>query len=168
MRNEILRWVKIVVLKTMKEKRLTHLDSEILISAGLLGYSQSLRRFDKSRGVKFKTYAEHRIKGAVLDEVRKMIGDERCKKPKPQRVDFDFESIAEENDHLLNVEVISDIKNYLKCCGFAEQEFAVIEYRIQGMNLKEISKEMKISEGRVGQILSDIRLAMADWIYSYT
>ncbi len=40
---------------------------EDLISVGLQSLIESARRFDPSRGLKFKTMAEHRIRGAMLD-----------------------------------------------------------------------------------------------------
>jgi RNA polymerase sigma factor FliA len=43
-----------------------------LISAGILGLNQAIDRFDAKKNVKFKTYASYRIKGAMVDEVRKM------------------------------------------------------------------------------------------------
>ncbi|AFS52491.1 sigma-70 family RNA polymerase sigma factor [Leptospirillum ferriphilum] len=46
------------------------LDVDDLISAGMGGLLDAARRFDPSRGIKFKTLAEHRIRGAMLDEIR--------------------------------------------------------------------------------------------------
>ena len=43
-----------------------------LISAGIVGLLDSLDKFDSKVGIKFQTYAEHRIKGSILDELRKM------------------------------------------------------------------------------------------------
>lgn len=48
------------------------LGVEDLISVGLHSLVESARRFDPSRGLKFKTMAEHRIRGAMLDEIRSM------------------------------------------------------------------------------------------------
>ena len=45
---------------------------EDLISVGLQSLVERARRFDPSRGLKFKTMAEHRIRGAMLDEIRAM------------------------------------------------------------------------------------------------
>jgi len=45
---------------------------EELISAGIVGLIDSLDKFNSEMGIKFQTYAEHRIKGAILDELRKM------------------------------------------------------------------------------------------------
>ncbi len=43
-----------------------------LMSAGIMGLLDAIDRFDPSRQVKFKTYAEFRIRGAMLDELRSM------------------------------------------------------------------------------------------------
>ena len=43
-----------------------------LISAGIMGLLDAVDRFDPSRQVQFKTYAEFRIRGAILDELRSM------------------------------------------------------------------------------------------------
>jgi RNA polymerase sigma factor for flagellar operon FliA len=41
-----------------------------LSSAGTIGLMQAVDRFDASRGARFKTYAQHRIRGAMLDYLR--------------------------------------------------------------------------------------------------
>jgi RNA polymerase sigma factor FliA len=43
-----------------------------LWSAGALGLLEAAPRFDAGRGVSFETFVEHRIRGAMLDELRKM------------------------------------------------------------------------------------------------
>ena len=43
-----------------------------LLSAGCLGLINAVDRFDPERDVNLKTYAEYRIKGAILDELRRM------------------------------------------------------------------------------------------------
>lgn len=45
-------------------------DINDLVSAGCLGLLFALERFDPQRGLDFETYAEYRIKGAILDELR--------------------------------------------------------------------------------------------------
>jgi len=44
---------------------------EDLWSAGALGLLEAARRFDPAQNVKFETFAEHRIRGAMLDELRR-------------------------------------------------------------------------------------------------
>jgi RNA polymerase sigma factor for flagellar operon FliA len=41
-----------------------------LISAGTLGLIQAIDRFEPGRGLKMNTFAEHRIRGAILDYLR--------------------------------------------------------------------------------------------------
>ena len=43
-----------------------------LWSAGALGLLDAARRFDPARDVRFETFAEHRIRGAMLDELRRL------------------------------------------------------------------------------------------------
>jgi len=43
-----------------------------LWSAGALGLLDAAKRFDAARDVRFESFAEHRIRGAMLDELRRM------------------------------------------------------------------------------------------------
>ncbi|WP_373049417.1 sigma-70 family RNA polymerase sigma factor [Vulgatibacter sp.] len=43
-----------------------------LWSAGALGLLDAARRFDAARDVRFETFAEHRVRGAMLDELRRL------------------------------------------------------------------------------------------------
>jgi RNA polymerase sigma factor for flagellar operon FliA len=52
-----------------------------LISVGLNGLFDAMERFEQGK-VKLKTYAQHRIKGAMLDELRAMEWIPRSKKKK--------------------------------------------------------------------------------------
>ncbi|MFH0926173.1 MAG: FliA/WhiG family RNA polymerase sigma factor [bacterium] len=47
-------------------------DIEDLINAGIIGLIDAVNKFDTKRGVKFNTYAESRIRGAILDELRSL------------------------------------------------------------------------------------------------
>lgn len=48
----------------------SHIDQEDLIESGILGLIEAAGRFKEDKNVKFKTYAFHRIRGAVLDYLR--------------------------------------------------------------------------------------------------
>lgn len=50
----------------------SHIDVDDMINTGVLGLMDAIEKFDPERGVKFETYAEFRIKGAMLDELRAM------------------------------------------------------------------------------------------------
>jgi RNA polymerase sigma factor FliA len=45
---------------------------EDLWAAGAMGLIDASRRFDATRDVKFETFAEHRVRGAMVDEMRRM------------------------------------------------------------------------------------------------
>jgi RNA polymerase sigma factor for flagellar operon FliA len=49
-----------------------HVDQDDLKSAGLVGLLQALRNYDPGSGNSFETYARVRIRGAMLDELRRM------------------------------------------------------------------------------------------------
>jgi RNA polymerase sigma factor (sigma-70 family) len=159
MNQAIVKWIKIVVMRTLREKNLIGLDVSNLISAGMLGYTQALNRFDPSRGVKFKTFAEYRIKGAVLDEVRKMIGDERAKTRRPYKVNqFDFDAgTSDEGFAMLQVESKIDLEVFMKNVNLEPRELEILRCRVEGMNLKEISGKFGFSESRASQLLAKIK-----------
>lgn len=48
-----------------------HVTLEELVSAGTLGLIEALERFDHSRGLKLSTFVIHRIRGAMLDDLRR-------------------------------------------------------------------------------------------------
>lgn len=56
----------------MKAKLPLHIELAELMSAGSLGLIEALEKFKPEMGFKFETYAENRIKGAMLDELRRM------------------------------------------------------------------------------------------------
>jgi len=50
----------------------SHVELHDLVGAGVLGLMDAIEKFDPTRAVKFKTYAELRIKGAILDSLRSL------------------------------------------------------------------------------------------------
>jgi RNA polymerase sigma factor for flagellar operon FliA len=47
------------------------IDIGDLVQDGVIGLIDAARRFDESRGIKFETFAERRIRGAMIDALRK-------------------------------------------------------------------------------------------------
>ena len=58
-----------------------------LISAGIMGLLDAIEKYDEGRGVKFRTYAEFRIRGAMLDELRSMDWVPRSVRKKVQEIE---------------------------------------------------------------------------------
>ncbi|RYE82888.1 MAG: RNA polymerase sigma factor WhiG, partial [Hyphomicrobiales bacterium] len=48
----------------------TNIELDDLISSGVIGLMDAVDKYDSTRDNKFKTYAEFRIRGAMLDELR--------------------------------------------------------------------------------------------------
>lgn len=48
-----------------------HLDYEELVSCGMVGLMDAFNKFDEEKGMKFSTYASIRIRGSMIDEIRK-------------------------------------------------------------------------------------------------
>ncbi|QDT33572.1 sigma-70 family RNA polymerase sigma factor [Thalassoglobus polymorphus] len=65
-----LYYVKHVIGKLLLELP-SAIDFENLEAAGVLGLVEAANRFDADKGVAFKTFAYSRIRGAVLDELRR-------------------------------------------------------------------------------------------------
>ncbi|UZP69181.1 FliA/WhiG family RNA polymerase sigma factor [Desulfovibrio mangrovi] len=63
--------IKFLALR-LKAKLPKNVELGELISAGTLGLMESLGKFDPKMGIKFDTYAESRIRGAMLDELRRL------------------------------------------------------------------------------------------------
>lgn len=64
------------IVKNIANKLLRRLPSTVryddLYSAGLTGLVEASHRFNNRRGVEFRTYAKHRVYGAMLDELRRL------------------------------------------------------------------------------------------------
>ncbi|MCB0361349.1 MAG: FliA/WhiG family RNA polymerase sigma factor [Bdellovibrionales bacterium] len=48
----------------------SNIELDDLISSGVIGLMDAMEKYDPSRDNKFKTYAEFRIRGSILDELR--------------------------------------------------------------------------------------------------
>ncbi|MCK9172823.1 MAG: FliA/WhiG family RNA polymerase sigma factor [Desulfuromonas thiophila] len=57
-----------------------------MVSAAMVGLLDAASRFDPTRGILFKTFAERRIRGAIFDEIRKMDWFSRSLREKHSRI----------------------------------------------------------------------------------
>jgi RNA polymerase sigma factor for flagellar operon FliA len=63
-----------------------HVDQDDLYSVGLVGLLQALRNYNPACGTSFETYARVRIRGAMLDELRRMDWVPRTIHEKARRI----------------------------------------------------------------------------------
>jgi RNA polymerase sigma factor FliA len=63
-----------------------HVALEDLVQEGILGLMAALNGFDNSKKVQFQTYARYRIRGAILDSLRKLDWASRPLRAKGRRI----------------------------------------------------------------------------------
>lgn len=86
-------------------------NKEDLKSIGMIGLYDALEKFDYKRDLKFETYASFRIRGAILDGLRKEDWLPRSSREKAKKVDASIERL--EQKYLRNVmpgEVAKDLE----------------------------------------------------------
>lgn len=74
-RNKLVeKYLKLVkyIAEKVKAKLPYSIELDDLISAGVFGLMEAIDAFDFSRDIRFETYCVYRIRGAMLDELRKM------------------------------------------------------------------------------------------------
>lgn len=74
------------VVKRMRSQIPVFISFDELKSAAMFGLMEAAGRFDPTRGILFKTFAETRIRGAIMDEVRKMDWFSRSMREKHGRM----------------------------------------------------------------------------------
>ncbi|MDE5597998.1 MAG: FliA/WhiG family RNA polymerase sigma factor [Lachnospiraceae bacterium] len=70
-----------------------NVEYEDLVSYGIFGLIDAIDKFDAMKDVKFETYASLRIRGAILDQIRKMDWIPRTIRQKQKRIDAAIKEI---------------------------------------------------------------------------
>lgn len=73
----------------------SHLAKDELEGAGIMGLLTAVEGFDPDYGVGFSTYAQPRIKGAILDELRKMDPLPRSVRQKTKEIENAFATLEQ-------------------------------------------------------------------------
>lgn len=75
-------------------------DYADLIQAGVVGLMDAVARFDPDRGLKFETFAVHRIRGAMLDELRSLDWVPRSVRRKARDLDSAYDECYRRLNHV--------------------------------------------------------------------
>ena len=62
-----------LVVQRMVPQVPSFMTREDMISAAMVGLIDAANKFDLTKGVKFRTFAEHRVRGAILDDGRRPL-----------------------------------------------------------------------------------------------
>lgn len=113
-----------------------NISKDELIGPGVLGLFDAIDKFDPKRGIKFRTYANLRIKGAILDELRKMDWISRSVRRNINRIEDAIRALElrldrEPKDDEIAEELGLDMDSYYKMIS-----------RSQGINLLSLDELM--------------------------
>ena len=75
------------VAQQLARARANDVELDDLVSAGTLGLIEAFENFDTSRGLAFSTFAAPRIRGAMLDELRRLDRVPRSVRRKTRQID---------------------------------------------------------------------------------
>ena len=141
-----------------------------LVSYGVFGLIDAIDKFDYGKGIKFETYASLRIRGSILDQIRKMDWIPRSVRQKQKQIEAAIAKLEKEkgsNVHDVDIaeelgisldeyrgwESQTNISNIASLDEFMEQgtEGSVKEFR----NNTYIEPEEAIDKAEVKQMLMD-------------
>ncbi len=77
----------------IRERLPLHVDFDDLVSTGVLGLIDALRKFDSRRDVKLERYARHRIRGAILDGLRGLDSASRDMRKKSKKAETAYRKL---------------------------------------------------------------------------
>lgn len=165
------------VIHNSKFMNLNVVEEKDFFQFGVEGLSEAIDRFDPEFGTKFETYAIQRIRGKIIDELRKLQIKPRAnyQNQDPNKVVYRNVSIdqpydADDGFTLSDIipseyELPDDEYNSLEkkellvqsIKNLSERDRMIITlYYYEHMNYKEISKILEITVSRVSQLHSKI------------
>ncbi|MBC7765616.1 MAG: FliA/WhiG family RNA polymerase sigma factor [Hyphomonadaceae bacterium] len=74
-----------------------HFDFDDLLSCGIFGLMDAIEKFDIDKGVKFETYASWRIKGSIIDQIRKQDWLPKSLRQKFKSIEVAYEIFEKNN-----------------------------------------------------------------------
>lgn len=76
-----------------------NVEYDDLVSYGIFGLIDAIDKFDAAKDVKFETYASLRIRGSILDQIRKMDWIPRTVRQKQKKIDEAIRTIELKKGH---------------------------------------------------------------------
>jgi RNA polymerase sigma factor for flagellar operon FliA len=73
----------------------SHVEVDDLVNAGILGLIDAIDKYDPTRKIKFKTYAEFRVRGAIIDELRSLDWVPRSTRQKASRLEKAYAEVEQ-------------------------------------------------------------------------
>lgn len=95
-----------------------NVEYDDLVGYGVFGLIDAIDKFDPTKAVKFETYASLRIRGAILDQIRKMDWIPRTVRQKQRQIDDAIKKIEAEKGEAANDDEVA------KELGISGDEYA--------------------------------------------
>ena len=103
-----------------------------LISTGIVGLISAIDNFEEGKGVKLKTYAEYKIRGAILDSLRGLDWASRHRRKKAKHIQAAISSAEHRLQRAATeVEVAAEL-------GLTLEEYHARLVEVQGLNLSSL------------------------------
>jgi RNA polymerase sigma factor FliA len=116
-----------------------------LLSAGSMGLIHAVDRFDPARQTDIKTYAEYRIKGAILDELRSMDWYSRSMRKKVQEIERAVRAVEMRKGHpALDSEVADEM-------GISLEEYHALLSNIHSASILSLDEFLSGDDGDVSR-----------------
>jgi RNA polymerase sigma factor for flagellar operon FliA len=86
----------------------SHIDLDDLHNTGVIGLMDAIEKYDPEKNCKFKTYAEFRIKGAILDQLRSLDWVPRSVRQKSRRLERAYGEVEQRLGRTASEEEVAD------------------------------------------------------------
>lgn len=114
-----------------------NVEYEDLVSYGIFGLIDAIDKFDCFKEVKFETYASLRIRGAILDQIRKMDWIPRTIRQKQKKIENVIREIEQSTGHAASDEEIA------KGLGISEDEYMDWQSQMKITGLVSLNEYME-------------------------
>lgn len=111
-----------------------NVEYEDLVSYGIFGLIDAIDKFDCSKAVKFETYASLRIRGAILDQIRKMDWIPRTIRQRQKQIDTVMHQIESETGRAATDEEIAS------GLGISDEEYAEWQSKMKITNIVSLNE----------------------------
>lgn len=120
-----------------------NVEFDDLVGYGIFGLIDAIDKFDYGKGVKFETYASLRIRGAILDQIRKMDWIPRTVRQKQKMLDSAYKKIEAQTGHPATDEEIAGE------LGISLDELCDLQNETKVSNVVSLDEYMDAGEVRV-------------------
>ena len=114
-----------------------NVEYEDLVSYGIFGLIDAIDKYDAKKEVKFETYASLRIRGAILDQIRKMDWIPRTIRQKQKKIETAIKEIEDSNGRCATEEEIAGN------LGISMEEYAEWQSRMKITNVVSLNEYME-------------------------